>query len=465
MTPRRAFLALLVSCLWLSAALAQVATFTVRPDEFVGPPLVGFGAQFNPYLYATPNFGGSGDVTEANVQDLERKLLDLRPQHVRIFFALEWWDGRRDGIAKDDPRMKESFLRTARLAQQCGATINLTYWHGPWPDPQRQAARFADIVKELRQRHDLTAIQYVTLQNEPNLHAFDIEKLTTIYRAFDARARKIGLRNHVKIIGGDLVQNEQQRWFADLAQQQPFLDGYGVHMYWDYWDTAKLLRRVSEVPPIVASLPQRSRKPLYVTEFGVRGKRDTPGMEPGLYEPDGGFDRLTAGRFITDVPLQAMQIAWFMMEAINRGYIATIQWDAYTAWYDRYMQYGLIGGAKDGWPLRPAYHVLRMFTHTTQPGWRAVRVEGEAEDMLVVATQGPDGAMTVYAMNRAARPQRITVSGFPMTHPLRRILWNGAGDGTATTDSPDSDETGERILKLSLPPAAVISITNDNAKR
>src|SRR5688572_33325047 len=131
-------------------ALARVApaqqpatapvTFTVHTDEFLGPPLVGFGAQFNPYLYATPNFAPEGDVTDRNVADLERKLLALRPQHVRIFFALEWWDGKRDGIAKDDPRMKESFLRTAHLAQRCGATINLTYWHGPWPEPERQAA-------------------------------------------------------------------------------------------------------------------------------------------------------------------------------------------------------------------------------------------------------------------------------------------------------------------------------------
>lgn len=452
MRSRRAFFAFLVSCLWLPAARAEDATFTIRPDHFIGSPLVGFGAQFNPYLYATPNLGA--DVTEANVTDLERKLIDLRPQHVRIFFALEWWDGRRDGIAKDDPRMKDSFLRTARLAQRCGATINLTYWHGPWPDPQRQAARFADVVKELRQRHELTAIQYITLQNEPNLHKFDIEKLTTIYRAFDARARKIGLRDDIKIIGGDLVQNEQQRWFADLARQQPFLDGYGVHMYWDYWDTAKLLRRVSEVPPIVASLPQRSRKPLYVTEFGVRGKRDTPATEPGRYEPD--------GRIITDVPLQAMQIAWFMLEAINRGYVATIQWDAYTAWYDRYMQYGLIGGAKDGWPLRPAYHVLRMFTHTTKPGWRAVRVEGKADDLLVTATRGPAGEVTIYALNRGDRPRRFTIGGLPANLPLNWLTWNATGDGTPSPAAKATSRDGRLLIDVA--PMALIFITTVTLK-
>jgi hypothetical protein len=450
MTPRRTFLALLVCCLLaLPAAHAEEARFTVHPDEFIGPPLVGFGAQFNPYLYAAPNLGG--DVTDANVKDLERKLLDLRPQHVRIFFALEWWDGKRDTIAKDDPRMKESFLRTARLAQQCGASINLTYWHGPWPDPQRQASRFADIVKELRERHGLTSIRFITLQNEPNLHKFDIEKLTAIYRAFDTRARKIGLRDDVQLIGGDLVQNAQEQWFADLARHQPFLDGYAVHMYWDYWDTAKLLRRVGEVPEIVASLPPRARKPIYVTEFGVRGKRDQPATEPGLYEPD--------GRFITDVPLQGMQIAWFMMEAINRGYVATVQWDAYTAWYDRYMQFGVIGGAKDGWPLRPAYHVLRLFTHTTEPGWRAVRVDGERDGLLVTATRGRGRDLTVYALNRGEQPATVSIAGLPANAAMHVTAWNTRGDGRLSPSEPIKT-AGDGSVPLVVPPGGLITLSN-----
>ena len=449
-SPRTRVTPLLIALVCVSIARAQdVPTFTVHPDDFVGPPLVGFGAQFNPYLYASPNWGA--DVNEQNVRDLERKLLDLRPQHVRIFFAMEWWDGRRDSIAKDDPRIKESFLRTAKLAQRCGATINLTYWHGPWPDPQKQAARFADVVKELRERHELTSIRYVTLQNEPNLHKFDIAKLTAIYRGFDTRARQIGLRDQIQLIGGDLVQNDQKQWFAGLAEHQPFLDGYGVHVYWDYWDTAKLLRRVSEIPPIVAALPPpHNRKPIYVTEFGVRGKRDKPATEPGLYAPD--------GRFISDVPLQGMQIAWFMMEAINRGYVATVQWDAYTAWYDRYMHYGIIGGAKNGWPLRPAYHVLRMFAHTTQPAWRAVRVEGRADEVLAAATRGDDGGMSVYVLNRAAEVRVIALRGLPPGKPPSQLTWNGDGDGRlAATRLPAALEGGDVLLRLA--PNSVICTT------
>src|SRR5215211_6587485 len=150
---RRDFFSIVIVAVCALATLArgeEAARFTIHPDESIGPPLVGFGAQFNPYLYATPNFGGGGDVNETNVADLERKLLALRPQHVRIFFQPEWWDGGKDNISKNDPRMKDSFLRTAKLAQACGATINLTYWHGPWLDVEKQSSRFAEIVQELR---------------------------------------------------------------------------------------------------------------------------------------------------------------------------------------------------------------------------------------------------------------------------------------------------------------------------
>src|SRR3954471_21604693 len=62
-------------------------------SENIGAPLVGFGAEFNPYLYCHPNWG---DVTETNVKDLETKVIALHPQYVRIFMQLEWFDDRHN---------------------------------------------------------------------------------------------------------------------------------------------------------------------------------------------------------------------------------------------------------------------------------------------------------------------------------------------------------------------------------
>ena len=107
---------------------------------------VGFGVQMNPYLYCAPNWG---EVNERNVGDFERKVIDLAPQHVRVFFMQHWFDGRADDISMGDPRMAESFIRTCRLAQRAGASINVTHWRGPWPEPEKQMAAFAATLESL----------------------------------------------------------------------------------------------------------------------------------------------------------------------------------------------------------------------------------------------------------------------------------------------------------------------------
>src|SRR5207302_1822694 len=97
--------------------------------EAFSADFVGFGAEMNPYLYCTPNWGetmtqfpfavgnnayregltGFGDANEENAADYERKVIALRPQHVRIFTLLDWWSLGGDWeIAKGDPRMVES---------------------------------------------------------------------------------------------------------------------------------------------------------------------------------------------------------------------------------------------------------------------------------------------------------------------------------------------------------------------
>src|SRR4051812_40193143 len=80
-----------VPYLWLILLLfpfTVFAQFTVHPDQPIGTPIVGFGAQMNPYLFCRPN---ARDVNDASARDLEKKVLALSPQHVRIFCLTDWW--------------------------------------------------------------------------------------------------------------------------------------------------------------------------------------------------------------------------------------------------------------------------------------------------------------------------------------------------------------------------------------
>lgn len=426
------------------------AQFTIQPDP-IGQQLVGFGVQLNPYLYCTPNWGA---VNESNVADLESKVIDLAPQHVRIFVLLQWFIGEKDPISKGDPRTRESFLRTVRLAQRAGATINLTLWYGPFPEPEKSARQFAAVLQNLIREQKLTAIKFITIQNEVNGDEgkFPMDRYDRFYRALDSALRELHLRNQLKIIGGDLVYMHQEDWFNNMAQHlSDVLDGYSVHIYWNYWDTARMLQRICEVPPIVATLPAVDRKPLYITEFGVRGHRKPD-------EPPGNDD---AGHVITDTTMGAAQVGWFMMEAMNRGYVATVQWDAYDGVYDKTMHFGVIGPVTTGWPLRPGYHLLRLITHTIRPGAEPMQITGAYDGLCVSAMRGERGQWTILTMNYGEQPRRLTINGLPPeVNTLHHWTWNA--DGSGTTAQRGEDHADSCSLHATLPPLSLIDWTTRN---
>ncbi len=121
------------------AARPLEVEYLLKPDRTIGPPLVGIGVQMNPWLYCAPNWG---DVNDTNVKDVERKMIDLAPQHVRIFLELKWWD------ADMDPKVRESFVRVCRLAARSGASINATLWRG-WGGKNTPAVakRMAEVLQ------------------------------------------------------------------------------------------------------------------------------------------------------------------------------------------------------------------------------------------------------------------------------------------------------------------------------
>ena len=442
MCPMR--LALLI--ILLAFASDASGQFHIRTDRVITDRFVGFGGQMNPYLWCRPN---RGVVTDENVKDLERKVIDLAPQHVRVFTLLHWWNNEPDDVSYGDPRTKDSFFRTLDLAQRAGASINLTLWHGPYANPDRAAEQFAQVLAELIRQHKFSAVRYATIQNEPNdSEKISLEKYNRMYRTLDASLKRLGLRGQVQIVGGDLVSNHQEKWFANLAENLgDVCDGYSTHIYWDYWDTEKLVRRVSEVPRIVAALPVR--KPIFVEEFGVRGHKDNPKDDAGHFEN---------GAPIATTVLSAVQHAWFNLEALNRSYVATAQWELYDADYDVPMRYGAIGDARAGWPLRPGYHLLMLMTHTCRPGWQVLAVEGEQAGAHVAAMRGPKDELTAYVLNVSDRPQTIRVDGLPRERSFHAIPWNSAGDGKFSAASNSRTDSAGAV-ELVVPPGAVIALT------
>ena len=435
----------------------EAGDFALDPAQVLVPSLAGYGAQLNQNVYAP--ISRQAGVTDQNLPDMEAKTIALQPQLVRIFF---------NGNAFADADLMQSFLRTVQLAQRAGATINVTWAGGGESDPEGTMARFSNVLVDLVKNRGITRLRWVTVENEPNSTRITMDQYEALYRALERDLAAAGLRQQIRFMGGDLVEarsplgQTQSQWFAFLATRMAdLLDAWSIHVYWDYWDTAKLVRRLTTVRQIVDALPADQRKPLYVTEFSVRGLRGLNGVsypEPGVYAD---------GTWLPDTTINAFQHAWFDVLAARLGYAGTVKWDGYFGKYNRSTQdYSLIGPPTQGWPLRPVYNVTRLFTLTTKPGWKVVGVAGSSGTKLVAGYTGPRGRTTVVGLDTSgaslAAPSTTVVSyavgGLPRDTSFQLYVWNQDGSGVVSAPTVvRSDAAG--MLQVSAPQQSVFAVT------
>jgi hypothetical protein len=287
------------------------------------------------------------------------------------------------------------------------------------------------------------------------------------YRDLDPLIQSI--RGQVKYMGGDLVRGpdtgapNQDVWFQYLAtHMSDILDAYSIHVFWDYWDAQKLVDRLTEVRAIVNALPQNARKPIYVTEYGVRGLRTFNGaatVDPGVWDD---------GTPITQTNISAFQHAWFDVLAADLGYMGTSKWDTYYGKYDNGTQaYYLIGAPQNGWPLYPMYNLLQLFTTTVKRGWKVVPTDSVPGTSRVLASYlGQKKQLTVIGLDTVgaqlnAATQTTTsysIAGFPPSKPVNLLIWNANADGlVAPKQSVTTDANG--LVNVTIPQQAVFVLT------
>jgi hypothetical protein len=438
-------------------ATVQAPEFTFAPDRGLVGNFGGYGAQFNQHVYA--NISGP----PPDVASLETKVLALQPQFVRIFFNTTEWTF---------PDRMASFVRTVQLAQRAQAEINITWQGSTFAYAMANMSRFADVLADLQTNAGIRPL-WVTLFNEPNSTRLTLTQYEQVYRQLDGYLRERGVRDRIRFMGGDLVGTtsplgqSQGDWLTYIASRMgDLLDGWSIHVYWDFWDAGKIERRLATVRNIFAAIPAEQRRPVYVTEFGVRGVRTFEGeanFQPYLW-PDGTpLAETTAGAF---------QEAWFMIRASQLGYSAAVLWDAYTAKYDAGTQdYSAIGPGTAGWPIRPVYHLLHLMTVTTTPrGGSIVEVAPSAAadpSKLLTAYVSPGAGITILGLDTAGgsiatvsdAPVAYSVGGLPPNTLFRLVGWNAAGGGTNLDYGfLDSGPTGR--LDFSVPVHAVFALSS-----
>ncbi len=330
--------------------MAEQAEFMLQRGTIVVPSWAGCGVQFNQHVYA-PNTG----LREERFADLERKLGVLAPQFVRIFYydAAEGVSSAGSRHTAEQKPYWDSFVRTVKLADQVAATVNITWQSGVnfFPTAQgreRAMSRFADVLETLVTTAGVTKLDWVTIQNEPNTNppidkktgkrppkVVTVDRLADIYRKLHQKLEAKGLREQIHLMGGDLLEGGKEfdevthgkkvtlrpnplhhkLWFTYMSDNYAdILDAYSAHMYWDYQDTKRLNSRLNDTWDIVQGL--KHRRPLYITEYGVRSAtRDQPvhgkiPIDPGNFKD---------GTPIGQTNIAAFQQAWFQDSGSTEG--------------------------------------------------------------------------------------------------------------------------------------------------
>jgi hypothetical protein len=439
-------------------ATVQTPEFTVAPDRGIVGNFGGFGAQLNQHVYAEISGPPPG------LPNLEAKVVALEPQFVRVFFNTSEWT-YRDRMA--------SFLRTVALAQRAQAQINITWQGSSFAFAMANMPRFADVLAGLLADDGISSL-WVTLFNEPNSTRLTLAQYEQVYRQLDAALRDRGVRDRIHFMGGDLVGTTsplgqtQADWFSYLASRMgDLLDAWSIHVYWDFWDPGKIDRRLlAEVRTILAATPAGEQRPLYVTEFGVRGLPTFDGegnVSPGLW-PDGTpLEETTAAGF---------EEGWFIVRAMGLGYSGLAKWDLYPGQYDNGKgDYSIIGTSSQGWPVRPIYRLLQLLAVTTEPRGGeivdVVRAPGADPNKLLTAYASPADGLTVFGLDTdggviegtSDGPAAYSVGGLPPNRLFRLFLWNGDGRGTnVEIGFLDSGPSG--TIEFSAPLHAIFALTD-----
>jgi hypothetical protein len=435
----------------------DVAEFRVQTASVLVPSFAGYGAQFNHHVYSA--LSRAAGVTDDNVTDMEQKMRTLHPQFSRIFFTPQ---------AFSDPDKMQSFVRTVLFAQSVGTDINITWQGGTLSVAAGTVQKFADILLDLVRNRGVTHLRWLTLQNEPNRTRITMDAYEREYRELDPYIQSI--RGQVKYMGGDLVRGpdtgapNQQAWFEYMAtHMSDILDAYSIHVFWDYWDTQKIVDRLTEVREIVDALPESGRKPLYVTEYGVRGQRTfngVPQVDPGVWDD---------GTAITQTNVSAFQHALFDVLAAQLGYMGTSKWDAYYGKYDNGTQaYYLIGAPQNGWPLYPMYNFMQLLTTTVKRQWQIVFVDAvPGTTRMLAGYLGKHKQQTVIGLDAAGAqlntvaPTAVSysIAGLPPSKPLSLLIWNEAGDGlVGPKHAVQADAAG--MVTITVPQQGVFVLTS-----
>jgi hypothetical protein len=476
-----------------------VTQFALNARQAVVSDFSGYGAQMNQNLYGQISNATYTNYPPEDPTNVEAKVKDMHPGLCRIFLSSWAYPGGNNY----NPSMIASFYKVIQLAQASGAQVEVNWVsithpgnlngdaEKPYIDSDMQT--FADTINDLVKNYGITAIKWLAIQNEPStvswLNAYQPEfpLYKYAYQDLENDLASDGIRGQFKYMGDGLVLNAHEKYWYDYmsTQMNDLLDGWSEHIYWDYFDQGKITSRLQGILALVQAEKDAGNpvKPLFVTEYGVRGVKTYNGVALTDADPyqNGKLVATQAGYYInpdgTLIPVNETTVAaWeqaeMNMEAVNDGFAGLSKWDFYRAQYDfGYQDYSLIGyqfnplEGQDQWPLRTAYFMEWLMAHTAGQHGHVMGQHGTADTLLITPFSSSSGDLTLFGLNsdyNATTPAEISVGDLPANRTFNVLVWNSDGSGKVTSlGTVDSGPSG--FVSFSAPAQGLVALTTSAA--
>ena len=197
------------------------------------------------------------------------------------------------------------------------------------------------------------------------------------------------------------------------------LNGYSIHVYWTNGNYARFEQRLERL------LEFRIEKPVYVTEYAVRGTDF--GKDERLFQM-GSVRRAN----VEDSCESAFQHAWFNALAPHYGVVGFAKWacwridegTAEPAGKRRpERDSGMLCGIGKAFAPTPNYDVTLLFNRLVGRNWKAAQLAVTA-DTLASTFTGPGGQHSLVVLNRGRETNDVRVDRLEPGLQYRAAGWN-----------------------------------------
>jgi hypothetical protein len=349
------------------------------------------------------------------------------------------------------------------------------------PGPRNHMRRFARIVHVARKK--FPCVTHVTIQNEPNGSLTDIARKGVpnlsmrlyehLYRAFadalaeldDPQGEFPNLRKAITLVAGDLLRDgkgrdgadSQDAWIRYLQDNMDkpragfpsVLDAYSIHVYWKPGAKAQGGEFPDKPKKRLDNLAElKLKKPIYVTEYGVRFPVRPESDRPGTL----------AGRPMERSPESVFEHAWFMARAPQKGCVGLVKWTMYrTDLRTGFGKWGLLDAPSKNCERTPMFHMMRLFNRLVGQDWLANGL-AEKDGILVSRFIGPAGGQeSVFVLNEHRDDRDVQLTNLLTERSYERAAINSRAQLTrppaVTPDAPNG------AFRVSIPGRGLVALS------